>query len=88
VTKCKPWLLAELLKVQPRKIILLGATASKALLGNEFKITDQRGVLSNSPIAEKVVATIHPSSLLRIQDESAKQIETGRFISDLKLAKD
>lgn len=88
VTKCKPWLLTELLKVQPRKIILLGATASKALLGNEFKITDQRGVLSNSPIAEKVVATIHPSSLLRIQDESAKQIETGRFISDLKLAKD
>lgn len=86
VTKCKPWLLAEILKVKPKTIILLGATASTALLGKGFQLMKNRGLVEDVPIADRVVATVHPSYLLRIPEENTKAREFSRFVADLKLA--
>ena len=84
VTACRPWLETEIALVKPRAIVCLGATASQALLGKGFKVTAQRGVLVSSPLAPLVMATVHPSSLLRAPDEVTRRRETQRFIQDLR----
>jgi DNA polymerase len=82
---CRPWLDAELEVVQPRVLVLLGATAAQALLGRQFRVTKQRGELVESPLAEYVTATIHPSAILRAEDRDA---EYAGFVADLqKVAK-
>jgi uracil-DNA glycosylase len=81
MTACRPWLDAELELVHPRVLVCLGATAAQALLGREFRVTKQRGVLVDSPLAEVVLATIHPSAILRAQDRDA---EYAGFVDDLR----
>jgi uracil-DNA glycosylase family protein len=82
---CRPWLDAELDLVRPRVIICLGATAAQSLLGRQFRVTQQRGQFVDSPLAPRVTATVHPSSILRAPDEETRQEEMARFVSDLKM---
>ena len=81
MSACRPWLDAELELVHPRVLVCLGATAAQALLGREFRVTKQRGVPVDSPLAEVVLATIHPSAILRAQDRDA---EYAGFVDDLR----
>ena len=83
IAACRPWLDAELFVVKPRVLVCLGATAAQALLGKKFKVTQQRGELLRSELAPYVMATVHPSSLLRAPDEETRRRETHRFIQDL-----
>jgi uracil-DNA glycosylase family protein len=85
VSACRPWLDAELALVKPRAVICLGATASQALLGRTFKVTAHRGEFIESDIAPIVLATVHPSSLLRAPDDETRRRETARFIDDLRM---
>jgi DNA polymerase len=68
VMSCRPWLDAELALVKPRALVLLGATAAQALLGKSFKVTQERGRPLDSELADLVVATIHPSAVLRAEN--------------------
>jgi DNA polymerase len=68
---CRPWVEAELALVKPRALVLLGATAAQALLGKSFRVTRSRGVPLESDLADLVVATIHPSAVLRSDDREA-----------------
>jgi DNA polymerase len=83
IAACRPWLDAELKVVQPRGVVCLGATAAQALLGRDFRVSEQRGVPVESEIAELVVATVHPSSILRAGDDRAARYEL--FVADLKV---
>jgi uracil-DNA glycosylase family protein len=65
---CRPWLDAELALVKPHALVLMGAVAAQALLGKSFKVTQQRGKPLDSELAELVVATIHPSAVLRAEN--------------------
>ena len=69
--------------VKPRVLVLLGATAAQAILGRSFKVTQQRGQILASDLAPRVMATVHPSSLLRAPDEETRRRETQRFVEDL-----
>jgi uracil-DNA glycosylase len=80
---CRPWLEAELAAVGPRVVVALGATAAQSLLGKDFRVTKQRGEPVDSPLAEHVVATVHPSSILRQRDEKARREELAAFVDDL-----
>jgi uracil-DNA glycosylase family protein len=84
ITACKPWLEAEIEVIRPDVIVCLGATAAQALLGRQFKVTAQRGQWIPSPMAPFVMATVHPSSLLRAPDDETRRLEMRRFIADLK----
>jgi uracil-DNA glycosylase family protein len=68
---CRPWLEAELAVVKPRALVLLGATAAQSFLGRDFKVTKNRGRRLDSELAELVIATIHPSAVLRSDDREA-----------------
>jgi uracil-DNA glycosylase family protein len=81
---CRPWLEAELAVVQPRVLVCLGATAAQALLGRQFRVTKQRGEWVESELAEHVTATVHPSSILRRQDDESRHAEMDAFVEDLR----
>lgn len=81
IEACKPWLEAELAVVAPTVLVCLGATAAQALLGRDFRITRSRGRLLKSNLAPYVMATVHPSSLLRTRED--RETEIARFIADL-----
>ena len=81
MTACRPWLDAELEAVKPRILVCLGATAAQGLLGRQFRVTKQRGEPVDSPLAEIVIATIHPSAILRAEDRDA---EYAGFVADLR----
>jgi DNA polymerase len=81
---CRPWLDAEIATVRPNVIVLLGATAAQALLGREFRVTRHRGEFLKSPLAPYVMATIHPSSILRAPDDKARHAEMARFVEEMK----
>ncbi len=83
VDACMPWLRAELDVVKPTALLLLGATAGKALLGESFKLTQSRGRPLDSELAELVVATIHPSAILRARDDESRQAQRRAFTEDL-----
>ena len=86
VAACRPWLEAEIKVVQPRTIVCLGATAAQSLLGSAFRLTQHRGeVLKDTPWAPWLLATVHPSSLLRIPDQEARRQARAQFIDDLKI---
>jgi uracil-DNA glycosylase len=82
---CRPWLEAELQVVHPRVVVCLGATAAQLLLGRDFRVTQHRGELLDSPLAEHVTATIHPSAILRQQDEELRRAELAAFVDDLRV---
>jgi DNA polymerase len=83
MTACRPWLEAELAVVQPRVLVLLGATAAQSLLGRQFRVTQNRGRLVESDLAEAVTATIHPSAILRGEPEQ-REAEFAAFVDDMK----
>ena len=85
IAACRPWLDTEIALVQPRAIVCLGATAAQALLGRQFKLTANRGAFVPSSLAPLVLATVHPSSILRAPDSEARRRETARFSEDLRL---
>jgi uracil-DNA glycosylase family protein len=81
---CRAWLDAELEAVHPEVLVCLGATAAQALLGKNFSVMRQRGQWIPSDLAPHVLATVHPSSLLRAPDEETRHLEMARFVEDLK----
>jgi DNA polymerase len=81
IAACFPWLEAELAVVRPQVLTCLGATAAQALLGKQFRVTQHRGEPVDSGLAPVVIATVHPSSILRADDREA---EFAAFVSDLK----
>ena len=86
IAACRPWLEAEIAVVRPRVLVCLGATAAQALLGPAFRVSRDRGRFVESDLAPRVLATVHPSSLLRAPDEATRRAETARFVADLKKA--
>src|SRR6202047_735893 len=84
IAACRPWLDAEIAALRPRIIVCLGATAAQALLDRDFRITQHRGEFVKSNLAPQVMATVHPSSILRAPDEATRAEEMKRFIADLK----
>ena len=84
ISACLPWLEAELDVVKPAVLVCLGATAAQALLGPKFRVTKQRGEWIASRWAPRVMATVHPSAILRAPDDAARRAEMERFVADLK----
>jgi uracil-DNA glycosylase len=85
---CRPWVEAELRVVRPKVVVLLGATALQALLGADARIGKMRGQILKCDLAPKVLATVHPSSLLRIKDNRLQQREVDKFCRELQVAVD
>jgi uracil-DNA glycosylase family protein len=81
VAACRPWLEAELDLVQPKVLVCLGATAAQALLGRQFRVSKDRGVPVESDLAPVVMATVHPSAILRAEDRDR---ELELFVEDLR----
>ena len=86
IAACRPWMEAELRLVKPKLLVCLGSTAAQAIFGPAFRVTRQRGVVLESELAPKVVATVHPSSLLRQPDEESRAREYALFVADLRVA--
>jgi DNA polymerase len=84
ITACRPWLEAEIESTQPDIIVCLGATAAQALLGRDFRVSKSRGQLLRSSLAPHVMATVHPSSLLRAPDEESRRTGLRQFVEDLR----
>jgi len=85
IRACLPWLEAELALVKPEVVVALGATAAQALLGKSFRVSQQRGQVVSSPLARQVLATVHPSSILRSPDDETRRREMERFVEDLNV---
>ncbi|MHB8879798.1 MAG: UdgX family uracil-DNA binding protein [Myxococcaceae bacterium] len=85
IAACRPWLDGELSAIQPRVLVCLGATAAQALLGRGFRVTHQRGQWVPSSLAPYVMATVHPSSILRAPDDETRRREYRRFVEDLQV---
>ena len=89
IAACKPWLVGELDAVRPDVLVLLGATASQALLGRSFRVTKQRGeTIEETGLAPFVVATIHPSAVLRERDDDARAQARAGFVRDLAVVRE
>jgi uracil-DNA glycosylase len=86
IAACRPWLEAELRLVKPKLLVCLGATAAQAIFGPSFRVTRERGKVLSSKFAPRVLATVHPSSLLRQPDEQSREREYKRFVLDLRAA--
>jgi DNA polymerase len=86
ITACLPWLQSEIRLVHPHVLVCLGATAAQAILGRQFRVTQHRGEVVESALAPRVVATVHPSSILRAPDDETRRTEIQRFVEDLRLA--
>jgi DNA polymerase len=85
IAACRPWLEAELAVVRPAVLVCLGATAAQALLGRQFRVTKQRGQPVESELAPNALATIHPSAILRMEDDE-REAEFQAFVRDLRVA--
>jgi uracil-DNA glycosylase len=86
IAACRPWLEAELRLVKPKLLVCLGSTAGQTIFGPSFRVTRERGKVLSSKLAPKVVATVHPSSLLRQPDEESRAREYKNFVADLRVA--
>jgi uracil-DNA glycosylase family protein len=86
IAACRPWLEAELRVVRPDLLVCMGATAAQSVFGPSFRVTRERGKVLESELAPKVVATVHPSSLLRQPDEESREREYKLFVADLRTA--
>lgn len=84
IAACRPWLEAELDLLKPKIIVCLGATAAQALFDREFRVSQQRGEFIESPLASYVMATVHPSSILRAPDDETRRAQRAQFVEDLK----
>ena len=83
IAACRPWLEAELEVVKPEVLVCLGATAAQALLGRQFRVSQERGRFVPSPLARYTMATVHPSSILRAPDDETRRTEMERLVADL-----
>lgn len=88
IAACKPWLEAEIEVLKPKVIVCLGATAAQTLLGKDFRVTKQRGTFIPNKLGAKVLATIHPSAILRTTNQNDREEEFAAFVTDLKTAAD
>jgi uracil-DNA glycosylase len=86
IRACRPWLEAEISALKPDLVVCLGATAAQAVIGSSFRVTRSRGELVASPIAPRVLATVHPSSILRAPDDESRRLEMELFVADLRTA--
>ena len=86
IAACRPWLEAELRIVRPNLVVAMGATAAQTIFGTGFRVTRERGKVLSSKLAPRVVATVHPSSLLRQPDEESREREYKHFVADLRAA--
>lgn len=84
ISACRPWLEAEIAVTRPEVVVLLGATAAQGILGRDFRVTQHRGEWVSSDIAPFVLATVHPSSILRAPDDESRHEEMRKFVADLK----
>jgi DNA polymerase len=84
ITACHPWLQAEIELVAPEVLVCLGATAAQALLGRDFRVTKRRGTFIKTNLAPHVLATVHPSSLLRLPPQADPEAEFRHFVADLR----
>lgn len=84
VAACLPWLEAEVALVKPDVLVCLGATAAQALLGPDFRVTRQHGQVLPSTVWPPIMATVHPSSILRAPDEESRQLAMASFVDDLR----
>jgi uracil-DNA glycosylase family protein len=85
IDACHQWLEAEVKSIKPRVIVALGATAAKAIIGPQFKVSVQRGQFVESPLAPHVFATFHPSALLRLREDEEREAAFKQLVKDLKL---
>jgi len=83
ISACRPWLDAEIGLIKPKILVLLGATAAQALLGRDFRVSLQRGQFIERPGLPLIMATVHPSSILRAPDDDSREIEMQAFVQDL-----
>jgi uracil-DNA glycosylase len=88
IAACRPWLDVEIELVKPDIVVCLGATAAQALLGKDFRVTRQRGQLLPFAARQQVLATVHPSSILRAADEATRHREFELFVKDLRVVAD
>ena len=88
VEACKPWLEAEVARIGPALIVCLGATAAQGLLGNSFRVTRQHGEVLPTALGPPVVATIHPSAVLRAPDSAARAAALAGLVADLRVARE
>ena len=86
IAACRPWLEAELRIVRPNLVVAMGATAAQAIFGPGFRVIKERGKVLSSKLAPRVLATVHPSSLLRQPDEESREREYKHFVADLRAA--
>jgi len=86
IAACRPWLEAELRVVKPKLVVAMGATAAQTIFGPSFRVTRERGKLLSSKLAPRVLATVHPSSLLRQPDEESRERKYKLFVADLRAA--
>ncbi|MDQ6625638.1 MAG: UdgX family uracil-DNA binding protein [Verrucomicrobiota bacterium] len=86
IAACRPWMEAELRIVKPKLLVCLGSTAAQAIFGSSFRVTRERGKVLESPLAARVLTTVHPSSLLRQPDEQSRAREYALFLADLRAA--
>jgi uracil-DNA glycosylase family protein len=84
IAACRPWLDTEIALLKPEVVVCLGATAAQTLLGRAFRVTQSRGELLESAIAPHIMATVHPSSILRAPDDESRHREMANFVADLK----
>jgi uracil-DNA glycosylase len=84
VRACQPWLEAEISAVRPQVIVCLGATLAQSMFGPDYRLTKERGKFVQHPWAQRVTATVHPSSILRAPDEEQRHIQYREFVADLK----
>jgi uracil-DNA glycosylase family protein len=83
IRACTPWLAEEIRLTKPRVIVVLGATAAQALLGKQFRVTQQRGKPVKSELADTVIATVHPSAVLRAPDDERERARS-EFFADIR----
>ncbi len=86
IAACRPWLESEMRSVQPNLVVAMGATAAQTIFGPTFRVTRERGKVLSSDLTPKVMATVHPSSLLRQPDEESREREYKHFVADLLIA--
>ena len=86
IAACRPWLETEIRLVRPRLVVAMGATAAQTIFGPSFRVTRERGKIFSSQFAPQVLATVHPSSLLRQPDEESRHREYQHFVADLRIA--
>lgn len=85
VNACLPWLEAEAKALHPRMMVALGGTAAQAIMGAGFKVTKQRGKVLRCPYAPWFMATLHPSTILRVPDAEARRAARAMFIDDMRI---